>query len=67
MWKEDSELQLQRLHIEGITQPLFIKFSSVWTLLCISLQANKDFDGGIEGFQINLAQCRTWYYYILKV
>jgi hypothetical protein len=47
---------LQRLHIEGIAQPLVIKFSSVGTLLCISLQANKDFDGGIEGFQINLAQ-----------
>jgi hypothetical protein len=66
MWNEDSAWQLQRLHIDGIAQPIIIKFSSVGIFWCINLHTNRDFQGGISGLQINFAHYKSWYCYNLK-
>jgi len=49
----------KREHIEGREHPLSISFSSVGTLSCISLQTNKDFEGGMSLLQMLEAQCLT--------
>jgi hypothetical protein len=66
IWKEDSTWLLQRLHIEGIWQPLHNRFSSVGTFSCIILQTKSDFEGGMSVLQIRFAQERSWNCCILK-
>lgn len=59
-WKEDSEWMRQLLQIERMLQTLVIKFSSVGSLPCISLQTIRDFEGGISTLHIVLAQWDAW-------
>jgi len=56
-WKADSDDSFQRLNIDGMLQPLIIKFSSVGTLLCINLQTKSDLAGGMSLLHMNFAQC----------
>jgi hypothetical protein len=67
IWKDDSTCLQQKLHIEGIWQPLINKFSLVGTFSCINLQTIRDLEGGISGLQIDLAQCKSWNCWQLKI
>lgn len=51
---KDSEQRRQRLHCEGSIQPLEEILSSMGSLSKTSFQSNRDFNGGIDEFQISL-------------
>jgi len=54
-WKVDS-LQAKKVeHIERLLHPLILRISSVGNLSCISVHTKKDFEGGISGLRIVLA------------
>jgi len=55
-WKVVSSAAIHKEQIEGIAQPLSFNLSSTRSLLFIILQTNKDFEGGMLGDQIHLAQ-----------
>jgi hypothetical protein len=59
IWNEVSTCLLQKLHMEGMTQPLVIKFSFVGNFSCINLHTWNDLEGGMSAFQISLAQCNS--------
>lgn len=54
-WKEVSEFMKQREHIEGMQEPLYMRFSSAGTFSCINLHTNMDLEGGMSKHQIVLA------------
>ena len=66
-WKVVSTCLRHKLHMEGIAQPLVIKFSSVGIFSCINLQTMRDFEGRISELQIYLVQKRSCSCGILKL
>jgi len=55
-WFEFSSLLKQKQQTETITQPFVQRFSSVGILSCIRRQREKEWDGGIQLFQMISAQ-----------